>query len=259
MKITICHLYPYQMNLYGDFGNILAITSRCQWRGIEAEVIGVEIGTQIDFSKVDILFMGGGQDREQERIAGDLLKRGADIKNAADGGMTGLVICGGYQLFGKYFKTAEGKELPGIGVFNAYTEAGPKRLIGNIVVDCRDLFREWPVEALHTTLVGFENHSGQTFIESGKETKPIGKVIQGFGNNQKDRTEGAVYKNIFGSYLHGSLLPKNPWLADHLILTGLQHHYPNEEIKLQKLDDTLEYQAHQAAIERSKTAKTSYL
>lgn len=259
-KIKLYHLYPDAMNLYGDLGNVLTIKKRCEWRGLDFEIVDIKIGDKIDFSDADILFMGGGQDRGQKIIAGDMAKRGMEIKDRIDEGMVALTICGGFQLFGKYFKASDGTEIPGIGLFDAYTVAGEKRLIGNVVVDIAHTSTEWSlkykyknIEVPHTTLVGFENHSGLTYL--GDNTKPLGYVIRGFGNTGDGGYEGGWYKNAFGTYLHGSLLPKNPHFADHLIEAALIYRY-GSPIPLDIIDDSLEMAAHQAAIERAKTAKT---
>lgn len=259
-KIRIFHMYPTAMNLYGDLGNIITLVKRCEWRGIECEVVNVKAGDKVDFAAADILFMGGGQDSGQKTIADDLLKRGPEIKREIEEGLPALLICGGFQLFGHYFQTKEGDKIPGISVFDAYTVGGDKRLIGNVVVDVAHLASEWQSQfggttggLSHTTLVGFENHSGQTILQG--ETKPFGVVIRGYGNKGDGGYEGTVYKNAFGTYLHGSLLPKNPWFADHLILCALYRRYGHVE-PLKQLDDSIEIAAHDAAIERSKTAKT---
>jgi CobQ-like glutamine amidotransferase family enzyme len=259
-KIKLYHLYPDAMNLYGDLGNVIAIAKRCEWRGLEFEVVDVKVGQKIDFSDCDILFMGGGQDRGQKIVSADLLKRKDDIKDRIEDGMVALTICGGFQLFGRGFKTQDGTEIPGIEVFDAYTTAGEKRLIGNVVVDITHTTTEWAaqykfkqMEVPTTTLVGFENHSGLTKL--GAKTKPLGYVLNGFGNMGDGGYEGGFYKNAFGTYLHGSLLPKNPHFADHLIEMALINRY-GSPIPLDKLDDTLENAAHKAAVERAKTAKT---
>lgn len=252
------------MNLYGDRGNILTLVKRCLWRNIEVEIKEFSLGNKTDFSEADIVFMGGGQDKEQEIVAEDLKNiKGSYLKQEVERGLVCLTICGAYQLFGKYFKTHDQKELPGIDIFDAYTEAGDKRLIGNVIIDCRELTKDWIPEIPHSTLVGFENHSGKTTLRSEDkkqktETKSLGTVIKGYGNNGVDRTEGAVYKNVFGTYLHGSLLPKNPWLADHLIKKALERRYKTE-IKLSSLNDNFENLAHQAAINRAYTAKTIHI
>ncbi len=259
-KLTIYHLYPDAMNLYGDLGNITAFAKRCQWRGIETEVVDVHVGDSVDFSRADFLFMGGGQDSGQKIVTADLIEKGTAIKEQIDEGLPALLVCGGFQLFGHYFKTVDGTEIPGIGVFDAFTVAGNKRLIGNVLVDIAHNFAKWqqqfPTKTMnysHTTLVGFENHSGQTMLAPGVE--PLGYVIKGFGNKGDGGYEGAMYKNAIGTYLHGSLLPKNPWLTDHLIACALLRRYGDIE-GLTELDDTIEIAAHDAAIKRSETAKT---
>ncbi len=259
-KIKLYHLYPYNMNLYGDLGNVIAIKKRCEWRGLEFEIVNVKIGDKVDFSDADIIFMGGGQDKGQSIVSFDLIKRGAQIRDRIEDGCVALTICGGFQLFGKTFKTKDGVEIKGIEVFDVETVGGDKRFIGNVVIDIADTSTEWQslykykqMETPYTTLVGFENHSGLTKI--GKNSKPLGYVLNGYGNMGDGSYEGAVYKNAFGTYLHGSLLPKNPWFCDHLISIALMNRY-GVAIPLDKIDDDLEISAHQAAIERAKTAKT---
>ena len=250
-KITIYHLYPDAMNLYGDLGNIITLVKRCGWRGIKAEVINIKVGDKVNFANADLVFMGGGQDSGQRIITDDLLKYGPEIKKEIESGLPALVVCGGFQLFGHYFQTKDGDKIPGISIFDAYTVAGDKRLIGNVVVDVAHAANNWQTKT--TTLVGFENHSGQTILQGS--AKPFGYVIRGYGNQGDGGYEGAVYKNAYGTYLHGSLLPKNPWFADHLITCALVRRYGNAE-PLAPLDDSVEIEAHTAAIERSKTAKT---
>lgn len=260
-KIKLYHLYPGAMNLYGDLGNVITLKKRCEWRDIDFEIVEVGIGDRVDFSDADIIFMGGGQDRGQKIVAGDLNKRGDEIKDRVEQGLVALTICGGFQLFGQYFKTGDGTEIPGISVFDAYTVAGNKRFIGNIIVDIAYTSSTWTipynkyqtVETPHSTLVGFENHSGMTNL--GTKTKPLGYVIKGYGNKGDGGFEGGQYKNAFGTYMHGSLLPKNPWFADHLIQMALTMRY-GSPIPLEHLDDRMENAAHEAAIERTKTAKT---
>ena len=258
--LVIAHFYPDNMNLYGDLGNIVTLSKRCQWRDIDVEIINVKIGDRIDLKKVDLLFLGGGQDQGQKIIAYDLLKRAGNIKEAVEQGLVALTICGGFQLFGEYFQTADGGRIPGISIFDCYTIAGQKRLIGNVIVDIKKSATDWQTdsdfpsyESLRTTLVGFENHSGQTFLNSN--CKPLGYLKKGFGNLGDGRVEGGVYKNVFGTYLHGSLLPKNPWLADYLISLAIFRRY-NEKVKLLELDDSAEIAAHDYALLRAETAKT---
>ncbi len=228
----IVHLYPAEMNIYGDRGNIITLAKRLGWRGIEFEVIDVGIGQSYDFKQADIVFGGGGQDRGQMVIAEDLQKRRHELVAAAEEGTVILTICGTYQLFGHGFKTKDGNQIPGVDIFRANTVASNVRMIGNIVVSSD--FGE---------LVGFENHSGQTRLEASQAV--LGKVIKGFGNNDHDKAEGAVYKNAFGTYLHGPLLPKNPLLADELIKRAMLRKFGRAD--LQPLDDGLENQAAQIA------------
>ncbi|KKQ94171.1 MAG: Glutamine amidotransferase, cobB/cobQ-like protein [candidate division CPR2 bacterium GW2011_GWC1_39_9] len=262
-KIKICHLYPDAMNLYGDVGNIIAIKKRCEWRGFECEIIDVKVGDRVNFNDVDIIFMGGGQDRGQMTVAKDLVKKGKQIREAVESDMAVLTICGGYQLFGKYFKTTEGEEIPGIGIFDAFTEASNQRMIGNVLVDCRRTTSHWSnmhkfslLEKMHASLVGFENHSGKTIL--GPAAYPLGHVIKGYGNDGKGTLEGCQYRNAFGTYLHGSLLPKNPWFADHLIILGLRHRY-GSDFELPELNDDIEIMAHNAARDRVYTARVDHI
>ncbi len=259
IKLTLAHLYPDNMNLYGDLGNIVTLEKRCSWRQIDLEIIKVNVGDSIDLEKVDLLFLGGGQDQGQKIIATDLLKRKEEIQKEIDRGLVALTICGGFQLFGQYFQTKTEK-IPGIGVFDSYTVAGEKRLIGNVVVDISKSSQEWTPGFNHftpkdkrATLVGFENHSGQTIL--GSKCKPLGYIKKGFGNRGDGGYEGGVYKNAFGTYLHGSLLPKNPWFADYLISLAYFRRY-HDNIDLALLDDQIELEAHRAALTRAETAKT---
>lgn len=239
MEIIICHLYPDLMNLYGDRGNIFVLIKRAEWRDIDVKLIPVSIGDDVP-EEVDIFFMGGGQDREQRLLAPDLVdKKGVSLISAAEKGVVFLGICGGYQLFGHYYKPENTPRLDGLGILDVYTEAGEKRFIGNVLVKSMiDGYKD-------LTLVGFENHSGRTYL--GKNARPVGEVMRGYGNNGSDKTEGAWQNNVFGTYLHGPLLPKNPWLADLLLERALSHKYG--EIKLSPLDDSLESKAHKKAIE----------
>ena len=244
LAVRIAHLYPDLMNLYGDRGNVIAIYRRCQWHGLAPELLRITLDEKVDFRDFDILFVGGGQDKEQRQICMDFTKvKGAALSDAVEDGVVLLAICGGYQLLGKYYRTGTGEEIPGIGLLDAWTEAGRKRLIGNVVISS-DLVR---VGSDHT-VVGFENHSGKTFL--GKGLRPLGRVLLGFGNNGEDGMEGAVYRNCIGTYLHGSLLPKNPALTDYLIGAALRRRYG--EAQLKPLDDTIESIAHEAAIHRAR-------
>jgi CobQ-like glutamine amidotransferase family enzyme len=242
MKIRIGYLYPDLMNIYGDHGNVLTLLKRCQWRGIAVEVAVLNPGDRIVRGDYDIFFMGGGQDREQVMVCQDLQDvKGDDIKREIEEGAAALVICGGYQLFGKFYRPFEGEELPGINIFDAYTVAGKKRCIGNVVAKSA-------LGGRTGTIVGFENHSGKTYLGDG--CAPLGKVTAGYGNNGEDKTEGAVYMGAIGTYLHGSLLPKNPGVADFLIEKAIARR--GGEMTLEALDDSLEGAAHAAAVKRAK-------
>lgn len=237
MKLYVAHLYPRLMNLYGDRGNMICLRHRCRERGIELEVDELDLGDRLDPKRYDLIFMGGGQDREQRRVAPDLLNvKGEATREAVEEGVTALAVCGGYQLFARYYHPASGDDLPGLGIFDAWTEHPGEdvpRCIGNVVAEWRG-----------GTLVGFENHGGRTYLGAGAE--PLARVRVGFGNNGEDGTEGAVYKNAHGTYLHGSLLPKNPRFADHLLLLALRRRHG--EVELAPLDDCLEEAAHAAAV-----------
>lgn len=242
------------MNLYGDLGNVTTLVKRSHDRDIDIDLLDIKRGDKADFKYADLVFMGGGQDRGQKIITPDLKKRGKEIKEEIEKGLPALTICGGFQLFGKYFKTSDGETLEGISVFDAYTIGSNKRCIGNIVVNIGDLAKEWDTST--KTLVGFENHSGLTYVEG--DTKPLGKVAKGYGNTGDSTFEGAVYKNCYGTYLHGPVLPKNPHFADYLILSALKRRY-GKSAKLSPLDDTTELTAHKSAIARAKTAKTVHI
>ncbi|HIX58730.1 MAG TPA: glutamine amidotransferase [Candidatus Blautia gallistercoris] len=235
MKLTIGHLYPELLNLYGDRGNIQCLLKRCQWRGIEAEAIACEQGSSIDFSKMDIVLLGGGSDREQMLVCEKLQVIQPEFKRYVEEGGVVIAICGGYQLLGKYYKTAEGT-MKGLDLVDLYTEQGEGRLISNIILKS-DLF-DMPI-------VGFENHGGRTYIN---QNQPLGKVLYGSGNDGESGYEGVVYKNVIGTYLHGPLLPKNPQLADELILRALRRKDP--DAVLAPLDDTQEKEANQYVYHR---------
>ena len=234
-ELNICHLYPDLMNLYGDRGNIIALSKRCEWRGIEARVIPVSLNDPFNAEDYDIVFIGGGQDFEQTIIQNDLMNGKRDrIIEAVEAGRVFLGICGGFQLLGKYYRTHTGEEIECIGAMNLWTHGGDTRLIGNLVFSC-DLLKS--PDNPEGYVVGFENHSGKTYLGDG--VKPLGTVVKGFGNNSEDGLEGAVYKNTYCSYSHGSLLPKNPALADHLITLALLNKYPEFE-GLKPLEDKTE-------------------
>ena len=232
MELKICHLYPDILNLYGDRGNILCMEKRLRWRGIDVVTEGVSIGDTLDASKYDLIFVGGGQDFEQEVLLEDL-KGGktAELKAAIEDGTAVLAICGGYQMLGHYYETWDGQKCAFTGAVDLYTVGSKQRMIGNYMFTC---------DELDLTVVGFENHSGKTYLGSG--VKPMGKVLAGYGNNGEDGLEGARYQNVFATYSHGCLLPKNPKLCDHILATALTRKYGACE--LQPLDDALESAAH---------------
>lgn len=238
MELNICHLYPDLLNVYGDMGNILVLKHRAEERGIKVNIFNISVNDNFDENNYDIVFFGGGQDYEQSIVSEDLIKNKKEaIKNYIENGRVFLSICGGYQLLGKYYTTFEGEKLEGLGILDVYTEAGDKRFIGNTII-FNEEFQE--------TYVGFENHSGRTYIG---DLKPLGVVKLGYGNNGEDRKEGCIYKNSFCTYFHGSLLSKNPELADRLIKIALENKY--NEISLTTLDDTLEIKAKEAIIKRN--------
>lgn len=246
--LNICHLYPDLMDTYGDKGNIITLQKRCEWRGIQTQITSVSVSDPLYTSHFDFFFFGGGQDRQQAIVAPDLQKKSKDLKGTIEKGAVLLAICGGYQLLQNYFKTLDGTVIRGIGLFDAHTLGSTTRMIGNLLIEINPTL---DLSLQETGLVGFENHSGKTYL--GKNLKSLGRVVKGSGNNGEDGTEGAVYKNAFGCYLHGSLLPKNPHFADFLITKALQRRYG--KVKLKPLDDTLEWQAHESAIERTRSEK----
>ena len=236
--LRLGHLYPSLMNVYGDRGNIICLARRCRLRGIRLEVFPLERGERLDPGAFDLLFMGGAQDSEQLLVADDLAStKGAPLREAVEADVVFLGVCGGYQLAGQAYRSADGSELAGAGVLDMYTvHPGPKakRLIGNLVA-------EWE----GGTLAGFENHGGRTYL--GARAQPLARVVHGFGNDGVSGLEGARFRNAFGCYLHGPVLPKNPALADKLISLALERRYGDGT--LAKLDDSLEKIAHAAAMQ----------
>ena len=235
-KLRLGHLYPSLMNIYGDRGNIVCLARRCRLRGIDLEVVALEPGEVLQPEGFDLLFMGGAQDQEQSLVSKDLQATKGALPDMVEDGVVFLGVCGGYQLSGRFYRGLDGVEMRGAGVFDLYTlhpGAGAKRLIGNLTA-------EWE----GGTLAGFENHGGRTYL--GANTQPLARVTRGFGNDGRSGYEGAHYKNAFGSYLHGPLLPKNPAFADHLISLALQRRYG--EAALEPLDDTLEHLSHEEAM-----------
>ena len=234
MELKICHMYPDVLNLYGDGGNIICMKKRLNWRGIEASVTKLPIGERASLADFDIVFIGGGQDFEQEVLLDDL-HRGKDreIISAIDDGVVFLTICGGYQMMGSYYETYDGKRCDFIGAVDLCTVGSKQRMIGNYKFRCVD-------DTGGSVVVGFENHSGKTYL--GADAKPLGQVLAGFGNNGEDGTEGVRHKNLFGCYCHGPMLPKNPAFCDMLLQTALERRYG--AVTLDPLDDRAELAAH---------------
>ncbi|HEY8737026.1 MAG TPA: glutamine amidotransferase [Candidatus Dormibacteraeota bacterium] len=238
--LRIAHLYADEMNIYGDRGNMLTLTKRAEWRGIEVRVEVVGRGPLRDLAAFDLIFWGGGQDRDQELVFNDAAEFKTDpVRRAVAEGSVVLAVCGGYQLLGRSYVTAAGKTLPGLNLVDLHTVPGQRRNIGNIVIDAGPLGLE------PSTLVGFENHSGKTYLGPGLQ--PLGRVLRGAGNNGEDGGEGVVDGNVFGTYLHGSLLPKNPHFADLLIARALSRLTP---FALAPLGATEELEAHRAVSDR---------
>lgn len=235
MELKIAHLYPELLNLYGDRGNIISMEKRAQWRGIDVQVKEYTLNDEIDFDNIDILFIGGGSDREQLLVCEKLKEIKENFKNYVENNGVVIAICGGYQLLGHYYKMKD-ETIQGLDILDVYTESGEGRLIDNVVIQTE--FSNRPV-------VGFENHGGRTFINNHT---PFGKVLYGNGNNGTDNFEGVMYKNVIGTYLHGPLLPKNPHLCDYIIKKALQNKYG--EVKLQELDDSIEFAANDYIVNR---------
>lgn len=234
--VTILQLYPRDMNIYGDWGNALTLKRRLEWRGYEISLREYNIGDEFP-EDVDIIVGGGGQDSGQARIGADLLTIGPVLKKLADEGVPMLVICGLYQQFGHFFKTKDGQVIQGIGILDIETQGGDTRMIGNIIAHS-DEFGD---------IVGYENHSGQTTL--GPDATPLARVMLGAGNNDRDGHEGARYRNVIGSYLHGSLLPKNPAIADFLIAEAIQRKFDDVLVSLDLVDDYTE-DARRVAMKR---------
>lgn len=241
LKLKLVHLYPLFLNLYGDAGNILTLKKRCEWRGIDLEIEHINIDDKIE-EGTDIYFIGGGQDRQQVEVSEELQKHKSILTAEYHNDAVFLGICGGYQLMGEYYQPHDAKRLEGIGLLDAYTVAGSTRFIGNVTAEVNYL--------MPTTIVGFENHSGLTYLNTdNNETKPMATIMTGKGNNGQDKTEGARSRNAFGTYLHGSFLPKNPHFADYLIKLALRKRY-NDDIELAPLDDSLEFNAHNSVLNK---------
>ena len=239
--VRLGHLYPRELNIYADRGNIAVFAQRLAWRGHVLHVVEVEVGDPLP-TDCDLYYLGGGQDRDQAIVAEDLRRSTADLARAAADGAVVFAVCGGYQLAGHGYTGVDGTRMEGISLLDADTVAGPKRLIGDLVIEVE-------LDGQRQTVVGFENHAGRTRL--GPAAKPLGRVISGNGNNGEDHGEGAIQGRIVGTYLHGPLLPKNPWLADRLLGWALEH-ATGSLPELTPLDDGLEASAHAAAVARAR-------
>ena len=241
MELRIGHLYPDLMSIYGDRGNVLALSQRARWRGIEVAVRPHTLGDTVDSDWADLWFFGGGQDQGQDLVGADLGGPTGDaLRRSIEGGAAVFSVCGGYQLLGREYLPEAGPAIPGLGVLDVTTRAGTERFVGNLLGTSGS-----------DTLIGFENHSGRTYL--GPAAMPLARVIVGHGNNGEDKTEGAVQGKLIGCYCHGSALPKNPWLADRLIGWALARRYG--EVPLAPLDDTAELAARDSAAEVARTRR----
>jgi CobQ-like glutamine amidotransferase family enzyme len=241
MRIRVAHLYPEYLNIYADRGNMAVLARRAAWRGHELEVTAVSMGDALRPGEHDLLYVGGGQDREQALVAVDLAAKGEQVRQVLDRGAAALAVCGGYQLLGRYYRDRGGVELPGVGVFPLHTIAGDRRMIGDVLLDCAWAGR---------TLAGFENHAGRTILDP--EAEPLGRVVSGFGNDGASGVEGCRVGRAIGTYLHGPLLPRNPWFADWILAQALAHATSGEPQQLAPLPDELEQDAHEVASRRAR-------
>jgi CobQ-like glutamine amidotransferase family enzyme len=237
--VRICYLYPRLLSVAGDRGNLFALMQRCAWRGIRCSVTEADVGEVPDFTQSDLILMHGGQDREMTAAAEDLTAKASPLREAIEADAVVLAVCAGYQLLGRYYAPSDGPPIQGLGVLDVVTEGGATRFIGHVAVQC-DLGPDRQLQ-----IAGFENHSGRTYLGGG--VKPLGHVLGGAGNNGEDGTEGARYREVYATYLHGPVLPKNPGLADHLLCKGLAHRYQDFG-PLPPLSDQAEVQAHAAAV-----------
>jgi hypothetical protein len=242
VKVVCGHLYPDYLNIYADRGNIAVLERRATWRGIGFDYRAIGLGDPLP-GDVDLFYVGGGQDREQALVAPDLAARGPALAEAVEAGAALLAVCGGYQLLGRFYRDRSGAELPGIGLLPLHTVAGSRRMIGDILLECELARGE------RRTLAGFENHAGRTFLDAGAE--PLGRVLYGFGNNGEDDYEGCRAGRVVGTYLHGPLLPRNPWLADWLLGQALARSAA-EPPALAALSDELEERARAVAADRAR-------
>jgi lipid II isoglutaminyl synthase (glutamine-hydrolysing) len=244
VKIRVGHLYPDYLNIYADRGNIAVLARRAAWRGHELEVESIGIGDSVDPAALDLLYVGGGQDREQALVAPDIAAKGEALREAAASGVAMLAVCGGYQLLGRFYRERSGAELPGAAVLPLHTIAGERRMIGDVLLECE------LVPGERRTLAGFENHAGRTILDAGAEA--LGRVVAGFGNDGESGFEGCRDGRIVGTYLHGPLLPRNPWLADWLLAEAVTRS-TSERPAFEPLPDDLEAEAHSVSAARARS------
>jgi lipid II isoglutaminyl synthase (glutamine-hydrolysing) len=242
VRVVVGHLFPDYLNIYADRGNMAVLARRAAWRGHELEVQALGPGDQVRPGEHDLYYVGGGQDREQELIAPALAAMGPALREAVEGGAAALAVCGGYQLLGRFYRDQSGDELQGAGLLPLFTVAGERRMIGDVLLECELVSGEL------RTLAGFENHAGRTYLDEGAE--PLGRVLAGFGNDGVSGYEGCHAGRVVGTYLHGPLLPRNPWLADWLLAQALAHR-TGEPSELEPLADELESEAHAVSATRA--------
>jgi CobQ-like glutamine amidotransferase family enzyme len=243
VKLRVGHLYPDYLNIYADRGNIAVLANRAAWRGHELDVQAVSVGDAVRPGEHDLLYVGGGQDREQALVARDLVAKSDGVLAALADGTALLAVCGGYQLLGRSYRDLHGVELPGIGLFPLETVAGERRMIGDVLLECE------LEPGRHRTLAGFENHAGRTRLDPG--AVPLGRVIAGFGNDGESGWEGCRVGRAIGTYLHGPLLPRNSWFADWLLAQAVAHATGEEATDLPPLADELETEAHRVSARRA--------
>ena len=242
MRIRVGHLYPDYLNIYADRGNIAVLAERARARGHELDVRAIGMQDAVPVAEIDLFYIGGGQDREQALVAPDLASKAEALREAVDGDAAFLAVCGGYQLLGRFYRDVAGHEQPGIGLLPLETIAGERRMIGDVLLECA-----WAGQ----TLAGFENHAGRTMLDDGAE--PLGRVVAGFGNDGVSGEEGCRYRRAYGTYLHGPLLPRNPWFADRLLSEALAHAGGGEPVELEPLEDELEREAHEVSAARARS------
>ena len=242
-RLVIGHLYPEYLNIYADRGNIAVLSQRAAWRGIAVEVRAIGLGEAVPVGEVDLLYVGGGQDREQALVAPDIAAKAGQLRAALAGGAALLAVCGGYQLLGRCYHDQAGVELPGAGILPLETVAGTRRLIGDVLLECE------LDPGDRRSVAGFENHAGRTLLDPGAE--PFGRVVAGFGNDGESGNEGCRLGRAIGTYLHGPLLPRNPWLADWLLVQALARREGAAPV-LAPLADTFEREAHAVAAQRAR-------